>query len=217
MKSWGTWVVMETSEFIRSYCTTHCSYTNKCHRCCISHFLVIMAIGFANCFTHTKILNLNCIKLMFMTPQEWPYIKHIRRWFYSEFISLPCKWHGWADICVSPSPTERGMLQENYVNTMAPWITRILTHWPLGDLNEILKNVTFELILMIDGWGISCEIAPIWISLEFTDDQSTLVQVMAWCRQQQAITWANVDPDLCRHMASLGRNELIGVGVKPAG
>ena len=35
-----------------------------------------------------------------------------------------------------------------------------------------------------------------------------MVQVMAWCRQQQAITWANVDPDLCPDMASLGPNEL---------
>ena len=26
--------------------------------------------------------------------------------------------------------------------------------------------------------------------------------------RQQAITWANVDPDFCRHMASLGHNEL---------
>ena len=26
--------------------------------------------------------------------------------------------------------------------------------------------------------------------------------------RQQAITWANVDPDLCRHMASQGHNEL---------
>ena len=26
--------------------------------------------------------------------------------------------------------------------------------------------------------------------------------------RQQAITWANVDPDLCRHMALLGHNEL---------
>ena len=25
---------------------------------------------------------------------------------------------------------------------------------------------------------------------------------------QQAITWADVDPDLCHHMASLGNNEL---------
>ena len=27
------------------------------------------------------------------------------------------------------------------------------------------------------------EIALLWMSLDFTDDQSTLVQVMAWCRQ----------------------------------
>ena len=32
---------------------------------------------------------------------------------------------------------------------------------------------------------------------------------MAWCRQEQAITWANVDLDGCRHMASIGPNELI--------
>ena len=32
-------------------------------------------------------------------------------------------------------------------------------------------------------WHISYEIALIWISLDFIDDQSTLVQVMAWCRQ----------------------------------
>ena len=46
---------------------------------------------------------------------------------------------------------------------------------------------------MIDGWGISCEIALIWMSLDFTDGQSTLVPVMAWCRQ--AVTrpqWVNI-------------------------
>ena len=36
---------------------------------------------------------------------------------------------------------------------------------------------------MIDGWGISCEIVIRWMSLDLTDDKSTLVQVMAWCRQ----------------------------------
>ena len=36
----------------------------------------------------------------------------------------------------------------------------------------------------------------------------TLVQVMAWCVMHQAITWANVDSDLCRHMVSLLHNEL---------
>ena len=28
------------------------------------------------------------------------------------------------------------------------------------------------LILVIDGWGISCEIALIWMSLDLTDDKS---------------------------------------------
>ena len=36
---------------------------------------------------------------------------------------------------------------------------------------------------MIDGWGVSCEIALIWMLLDLTYEKSTLVQVMAWCRQ----------------------------------
>ena len=44
-------------------------------------------------------------------------------------------------------------------------------------------HVIFKETLVIDGWGISCEIALMWMSLAFTDDQSTLIQVMAWCRQ----------------------------------
>ena len=46
-----------------------------------------------------------------------------------------------------------------------------------------LRYVIFKWILVIYGWGVSCEIALIWMSLDLTDDQSTLVQVMAWCRQ----------------------------------
>ena len=46
-----------------------------------------------------------------------------------------------------------------------------------------MKYVIFKRILVIDGWGISCEIALIWMSLDLSDDQSTLVQVIAWCRQ----------------------------------
>ena len=43
---------------------------------------------------------------------------------------------------------------------------------------------------------------------DLTDDKLTLVQVMAWCRRQQAITWTSVDQDLQRHMLSLSPNEL---------
>ena len=67
--------------------------------------------------------------------------------------------------------------------------------------------VIFVLNLVIDGWCISGKIALSWKSLDLSDDMSTLVQVMAWCLRQQAITWANVDPDLCRYMASLGHNK----------
>ena len=45
--------------------------------------------------------------------------------------------------------------------------------------------------------------------MNVTDDKSTLVQVMVGAVRQQAITWANVDPVPCHHMASLGQNELI--------
>ena len=48
---------------------------------------------------------------------------------------------------------------------------------------EFYIYVIFKLILVTDGSGIPCEIAPIWISLDFTDNHSTLVRVMAWCHR----------------------------------
>ena len=68
--------------------------------------------------------------------------------------------------------------------------TTILLSWyPLinslapGKFEWKFRYVIFKRIWVIDGWGFSCEIAPVWMSLDFTDDQSTLVQVMAWCHQ----------------------------------
>ena len=45
------------------------------------------------------------------------------------------------------------------------------------------RKVIFKLTLMNGGWGMSYEIAVRWMPLDLTDDKSTLVQVMAWCRQ----------------------------------
>ena len=59
----------------------------------------------------------------------------------------------------------------------------ILTHWPLGDLNWILGQVVFKQRFVIDGWDISHEIARRRISLDLTDEESTLLQVMVWCHQ----------------------------------
>ena len=46
-----------------------------------------------------------------------------------------------------------------------------------------LTSAIFKLNSMIDGWGISYEKVIRWTTLNLTDHKSTLVQVMAWCRQ----------------------------------
>ena len=69
-------------------------------------------------------------------------------------------------------PANRSLVLEILVNSLAP-----------GKFEWNFRHVIFKQILATDGWGISCEIALTWMSLDFTDDQSTLVQVMAWCRQ----------------------------------
>ena len=45
------------------------------------------------------------------------------------------------------------------------------------------RLVIYKKVLVINGWGLSCEMALIWMPLDFTDDKSTLVHVMAWCRR----------------------------------
>ena len=66
--------------------------------------------------------------------------------------------------------------------------TMPLNLWPLGDLN-CKKWVVLKLNLLLS---------------DFYYDNSALALV-AW---QQAIAWAQVDPDLCRHMASLSHSML---------
>ena len=80
-----------------------------------------------------------------------------------------------------------------------------------GKFEWNFRCVIVKQLLVIGGWGISYEVALIWMSLGFADNQSSLVQVMAWCHQATSITWANVDPYHCHHMVSLDQNESIGV------
>ena len=62
--------------------------------------------------------------------------------------------------------------RETQINSLAP-----------GKFEWNFRFIIFKFILVTDGWNISCEIALIWMSMDLTDDKSTLVQVMAWCRQ----------------------------------
>ena len=38
------------------------------------------------------------------------------------------------------------------------------------------------------------------MSMDLADNESTLVEIMAWGGQAQAIDWAHDDPDLCSHI-----------------
>ena len=59
------------------------------------------------------------------------------------------------------------------INSLAP-----------GKCEWNFRYLIFQVISVIDGWGISCELFALrWMSSNLTDDKSTLVQVMAWCHQ----------------------------------
>ena len=83
------------------------------------------------------------------------------------------------------------------INSLAP-----------GKFEWNFRYLIFQIISVIDGWVISCELALRWMSLDFTDDKSTLVQVMAWCRQATSQYLSQCWPRSLRHMASLGHNVL---------
>ena len=58
------------------------------------------------------------------------------------------------------------------VNSLAP-----------GKFEWHFRDLIFQIISVINGWGISRELVLRWTSLDLTDNKSTLVQVMASCRQ----------------------------------
>ena len=61
------------------------------------------------------------------------------------------------------------------------------------------RYIIFQIISVDDGWVISCELALRLMSLVFTDDKSTLVQVVAWFRQARS---QYLNQCLCRSLSS---------------
>ena len=68
--------------------------------------------------------------------------------------------------------TTIGITKSQSVNSLAP-----------GGFENIFQNVFFKLISWIDTLSNSCETALRSMPQNPSDDKSTLVQVMAWCRQ----------------------------------
>ena len=110
--------------------------------------------------------------------------------FFNEFISLRCQsvdsvvtsFRNSAVVVMVMWWTGTLLVNHEILATQAMGIyCRIvrlvsnLTHWLLGELNDNLSNFQARL----SNWWRRFR----WLSLDLTDDKSTLVQVMAWCRK----------------------------------
>ena len=108
------------------------------------------------------------------------------------------------DACLSES-IRVFFVRECFI--VGDWLVTYKLIGPL-EIGMAFYMSNFKLILVIDSWGTSRQIALIWTLVDLTDEKSTLVQLMVWCRQSSAITWTNADSDLCRHIALLGHNDI---------
>ena len=55
------------------------------------------------------------------------------------------------------------------LHTSVAYFTEVNSLAP-GKFEWNFRHVIFKPIFVIDGWGMSCETALIWMSLDFTDD-----------------------------------------------
>ena len=74
------------------------------------------------------------------------------------------------------------------------------THCSLEDV----ASTTNTCVLFKQNLSISSEIELKWMPQDLTEEKSTLVWVMAWCRQAASHYLTNVDQVLKHHMESLG-------------
>ena len=93
--------------------------------------------------------------------------------------------------CVINSIFADGLAMEGPMASSATvmiWFSQNIPFSPVNSLVPVRCRCNFKLVLFkftsrIIILSISCEIALGWMPQDFTDDKSTLVQVMAWCHQ----------------------------------
>ena len=102
---------------------------------------------------------------------------------------------GWIKIIIFIVLWDLIYCVRNNMIYVLPWWTvhiqkkhKYPSHWCInslapGEFELNFRYLILQIISVTDGWGISCELALRWMSLDLSDDKSTLVQVMAWCHQ----------------------------------
>ena len=69
------------------------------------------------------------------------------------------------------------------------------------------KSIISKQMIRIKLVGISCELTLRWMPQNVVVLNQHYFRSWLGAVRQQAITWVSVDPDLCRHIGSLGHNE----------
>ena len=92
-----------------------------------------------------------------------------------EWCDMPShKWYIWRNTSV---------IRLHLLLERTPWRWTSINSLAPGKLEWIFRYLILQIISVIGGWGISCELALGWMSLDLIDNKSTLVQVMTRCRQ----------------------------------
>ena len=76
------------------------------------------------------------------------------------------------------------------------------------------QSLIFKFITQNNSLDTRCEIPLQLLRKNLTNKKLTLLQVMAWCLNATSHSWANFDPDLCYHMASLGHHDLMDFNIE---
>ena len=102
-----------------------------------------------------------------------------------------------------------GNTKATFVNSLCPRRGSCnLNSLAAGQFEWNLRYLILQIISVTDGWGIFCELALLWMSLDLTDNKPTLVQVMACCHQATSRYLSHCWPRSLSHIVSLGPNEL---------
>ena len=130
----------------------------------------------ASMFWHHHEIYLSYNVVQEICTREWGHFSFVVLWFGTHSVLQGRETQGHRlPLCQWNNPEGYGYI---YIYLLNP-----LTCWPRGGFDCSLESVNFKLISMINIWSIFCEIAIRWMPQHLTDHFSTLVQVMAWCRQ----------------------------------
>ena len=137
-------------------------YNNHCIVQMVVHSLALVEIWMLSTQVHDGVIKWKHF------PRYWPFVRGI----HQSPVNSPHKGQ-W-----------RGAL---ILSLIFAWINSRVNNREAGDLRchcaHYDVTIMFKWILVIDGWGTSCEITLRWMFLDLIDDNSTLIQVMARCGQ----------------------------------